>query len=484
MNAQVRRIFAVALLMFLVLALSLTLIQVVNAPSLKADGRNSRQILQAAERERGAIIVEGNPIAYSERLDDGTERFRRVYPAGGTYAAVTGFFSAVNLYATGMEAAANEVLEGETSELFMQRLRNLFAGRPRQGGGVELTLSAALQQAAADALGDRAGAVVVEDVKTGKILALYSSPTFDPNPLASLDTAVALEADQNLQDDPSRPMNNRAIASDRYAPGSVFKILTATAMLESGLTPDTVVDSPPTMTLPGTETQLSNIEGSYCGSGQVSLREAFARSCNTTFALAVANLPAGKLQQVTKDYGFGAELEIPLEVTPSYFPDELNAAQLATSAIGQFEVAVTPLQMAMVTQAVANGGQMMQPYLVNRTLDADNRERSVTEPEVLATPISAEVAAQLTDMMKAVVSEPYGTGASMALDGVSVAAKTGTAEVGDGSYTNAWSVAFAPADNPQLAVSVIVEGDENNPTPHGGDVAGPIVRKLLEVGLQ
>lgn len=484
MNAQVRRLFTVVLVMFLALGVAATVIQFFSAPTLLADGRNSRRILQSAERDRGPIIVGGTPVAYSERLDDGTARFQRVYPEGALYAPITGYFSAVNLSATGMEGAADHILEGDTSDLFWQRLQNLVAGRSRQGGGVELTVSDALQRAAAQALGDRRGAVVVEEAKTGRILALYSSPSFDPNPLASLDSTTVEAADAQLQEDPARPLNNRAIASDRYAPGSVFKIITAAAMLESGVTADTVLSSPVSMTLPGTETTLSNIESSDCGSGEVSLTEAFARSCNTTFALASANLPAGSLADMAKRFGFGESLTIPLTVTPSTFPSDINAAQLAMSAIGQYEVAVTPLQMAMVGQAVANGGTMMHPYLVDKVLDADNREVSTQKPQELSKPISPEIAATLTAMMRAVVEQPYGTGTSMAIPGVAVAAKTGTAEVGDGSTSNAWAVAFAPADNPQLVVSVIVEGDESDPLPHGGTVAGPIARTLLETGLQ
>lgn len=484
MNTQVRKIFALVLVMFLALGAALTWIQFVHAPALKADPRNTRKMLQAAERERGAIIVQGAPIAYSERLEDGTSRFRRVYSQGDLYAPATGFFSPVTMYSTGIEAAENNVLEGESSGLLNQRLRNLFAGQPRQGGGVELTLDSDLQQTAADALQGKRGAVVVEDAKTGAILALYSSPSFDPNPLASLDTSVALEADTALQNDPERPLNNRAIASDRYAPGSVFKIVTAAALLESGITPDTLLDSPVSMVLPGTETSLSNIDGQECGSGEVTLEEAFARSCNTTFALAVAGLPEGKLGRTAADFGFGEAIDIPLPVTPSYFPTELNGAQLATSAIGQFEVAVTPLQMAMITQAVANGGVMMEPYLVSRILDADNQEVRQTMPSPMGTAVSPTVAAQLGQMMQQVVDAPYGTGWALGIPGVSVAGKTGTAEVGDGSYSNAWTVAYAPAEDPRIVVSVVVEGDDQLPIAHGGSVAAPIAQRLLEVGLR
>lgn len=485
MNAQVRKIFVIVLGMFLALGVASTLIQFVYAPDLGADGRNVRRLLQAAERDRGPIVVAGEPVAYSERLED-SRRYQRTYPQGPLYAGVTGYFSAMNLSATGIEAAEDEVLEGDSSELFWQRVKNLFAGKERQGGGVTLTLDQELQQVAADSLGGRAGAVVAMEAKTGKILSLYSSPTFDPNPLASLDTAVAEEASQNLNADPSRPLVNRAIGGDLYAPGSVFKILTVTAMLESGVTPETVLPSPPSTILPGTETPMYNNEDAECGSGEVSLTEAFARSCNTTFAIASEKLPARAMQDVTARFGFGDGISIPLSVTPSSFPEEPSPAELAMSAIGQFDVKVTPLQMAMVTQAVANGGAMMQPYLVDTIRDADNRVRSQTEPSVLSNPLTAEQASSINAMMRAVVDQPFGTGQSMAIDGVSVAAKTGTAETqtADGQVrANAWAVGFAPAEDPQIVVSVIVEGDDNDPIPHGGDVAGPIARTLMERGL-
>lgn len=481
MNAQVRRVFVVVLLLFLTLGVAATVIQFFQAPSLYADARNSRQILQAMEKDRGPIIVDESAIVFSERVDG--HQYQRDYAEGPLYAAVTGYFSSVNMSATGMEAAADTILQGDTSELFVQRLRNLVAGRPRQGGGVRLSLNPQMQKVAAQQLDGRYGAAVALDVKDGKVLALYSSPTFDPNQMASLNSQDALDAYDKLINDPGRPLNNRAIASDRYAPGSVFKILTAAAMLENGVTPETKLPSPVSMTLPDTDTQLSNIEQSECGDGNVTLTEAFARSCNTTFALASEKLGDGQLRDVTARFGFGAPLSIPLTVTPSYFPEETNAAQLATSAIGQFEVAVTPMEMAMVTAAVANDGVMMQPRLVSKILDADNQVVSATKATELATPISKEVAQQLRGMMVAVVNEPYGTGGSMAIPDVTVAGKTGTAEVGDGNYTNAWAVAFAPAENPQIAVAVLIEGDANDPTPHGGPVAGPVAQQLLEAGL-
>ena len=286
-----------------------------------------------------------------------------------------------------------------------------------------------------------------------------------------------------MESDPARPLDNRAIAANRYAPGSTFKILTAVAMLESGVQPTTKLDSPATTLLPGTRTEISNIYGNECGDGQPTFTEAFARSCNTTFVIASEELPDGKLKEVADRFGFGKALRIPLSVTPSTFPNVEDAAQLALSSIGQFEVQVTPLQMAMVAAAIGNEGTVMQPYLVDAVVDADNRVMSQTSPRRLSQATTERVASQVKDMMIQVVSGPGGGGAA-AVNGIQVAAKTGTAEVGDGSRTNAWTVAFAPADDPKIAVAVIVEGSEQYPDPLGGEVAAPIVRQLLEVGLR
>lgn len=482
MNPQIRRLFVVTLGLFAVLGVAVTLVQFVLAPSLVADQRNARRYLQAAERDRGPIIVADAPVALSERLD-ATNSFQRRYPEGPLYSAATGYFSAVHQSATGIEKAENQALEGESSQMFWQRLRNLFAGKPRQGGGVVLTLDPAMQQVAADALDGKIGAAVAVDVQTGAVLTLYSSPSFDPNPLASLDEAIASEATAALEADPTRPLDNRAIAGNRYAPGSVFKILTSVAMLEAGVSPGTELDSPPTTVLPGTSTSVQNVEGTECGSGKVTFAEAFARSCNTTFVIASQSLPSGALQDVTERFGFGQPLYMPLSVTPSVFPENPDAAQLAMSAIGQFDVQVTPFEMAMVTATIANGGVMMQPFLVQSIVDADNTQLSKTQPRELGNPISASIANEITTMMIGVVEQPYGTGSAAAIPGIQVAAKTGTAETGIGDRTNAWTVAFAPADNPRIAVAVVVEGTDADPSPHGGDIAAPIVRQLLEVGL-
>ena len=441
-----------------------------------------RTNLHAAEIDRGPIIVEKTAIASSELDDD--NHYTRVYDQGSLYVSATGYFSSVGYGSTGIEAAQENVLDGQSQTLLGQRLRNLLTGEKRQGGGVELTLRASMQEAAAAALGDRKGAVVALDAKTGAILALYSSPSFDPNALASRDAGEVQDAYATLDADPKNPMLNRTI-SERYAPGSTFKVLTAIALIENGIAnPDTRMDSPVSTTLPGTNTEVSNIESSTCGDGKPTLTEAFARSCNTTFVLASEKLTTQQLTDVTKRFGFGHEQEIPLTVIPSVFPSDADSAQLAMSSIGQYTVQATPMQMAQVAQTIANGGQMMSPYLIKQIVDADNQTIRKTKATEAGRPISADTASKVTGMMQAVVSQPYGSGTPMALPNVSVAAKTGTAETGDGDRANAWAIGFAPADNPQIAFAVIVEGDETNPTPHGGDVAGPVAKAVLEAGLQ
>jgi len=482
MNAQIRKIFVVVLIMFAMLGLAVTNTQFISAPSLNADPRNVRTNLHAAEIDRGPIIVEKTAIASSELDDD--NHYTRVYDQGSLYVSATGYFSSVGYGSTGIEAAQENVLDGQSQTLLGQRLRNLLTGEKRQGGGVELTLRASMQEAAAAALGDRKGAVVALDAKTGAILALYSSPSFDPNALASRDAGEVQDAYATLDADPKNPMLNRTI-SERYAPGSTFKVLTAIALIENGIAnPDTRMDSPVSTTLPGTNTEVSNIESSTCGDGKPTLTEAFARSCNTTFVIASEKLTTQQLTDVTKRFGFGHEQEIPLTVIPSVFPSDADSAQLAMSSIGQYTVQATPMQMAQVAQTIANGGQMMSPYLIKQIVDADNQTIRKTKATEAGRPISADTASKVTGMMQAVVSQPYGSGTPMALPNVSVAAKTGTAETGDGDRANAWAIGFAPADNPQIAFAVIVEGDETNPTPHGGDVAGPVAKAVLEAGLQ
>lgn len=484
MNAQIRRLFLVILAMFALLVLALTNNQFLRAHSLTTDARNTRAIYQAAETARGPIIVGGEAVATSTKIDD-TRRYQRSYPQGPLYAPVTGYFSVSFSSATGLESAADSTLDGQTDALAIQRIRNLVTGQPRQGGGLVLTINPQMQRVAAEQLGNRRGAVVALDARTGAILALYSSPSFDPNTLAGSDVSEAAQTHEKLVSDPSKPLSNRAIAGDLYAPGSTFKILTTVALLEKGVAaPDTRMPSPVETPLPGSSSVVSNIESNECGDGEPTLTEAFARSCNTTFVLASTHLTHTDLAEVAARFGFGQEMTVPLRVTPSVFPSSTDSAQLALSSIGQFSVRATPMQMATVAQVIANGGEMMEPYLINEVVDHDLQVRSTTAPTSRGKILEPKTAQALTTMMRAVVDEPYGTAGELALEGVPVAAKTGTAEVGDDSErANAWVVGFAPADDPKIAFAVVIEGDDQTPVPHGGTTAAPVARALVEAGL-
>ncbi|MDO5048995.1 MAG: penicillin-binding transpeptidase domain-containing protein [Actinomycetaceae bacterium] len=477
MNSQIRKLYLVVFLMVLSLTMAATYIQFVAAPELNADARNSRTILHAAERDRGPIIVDGVAIAESVKIE-GSRRFERSYPGGDLYAHTTGWFSSTLGSSTGLESAADAILEGDAPSLFTQRVQNLLTGQERRGGGIDLTIDAPMQEAAASALGGRKGAVVALEAKTGAIKALYSSPSFSPDKLATTDSGAALEYYKTLEDDPAKPLYNRAIGGDRYPPGSAFKIVTAAAMLESGeYTPDTNIDGPATYTLPGTATELPNITGLPCGDGNPTLSEAFARSCNTSFAIGGVEVGADALQEKASAFGFGEKLNIPMYVTPSQFPESINEAQTGLVSIGQSDLQVTPMQMAMIGAAVANDGTIMKPYIIDSVLNSDLEVQDTTEPEVFSEALTPQVASQLRSMMVSVVETRYGTGGSMFIDGQTVAAKTGTAEAGD--HNIAWSIAFIANDNP-IVVAVAVEGDELTPSPGGGSDAGPVVRAVLQ----
>lgn len=484
MNPQIRQLYVLIVTMFAILGLALSLIQVVQAPKLNADSRNSRTILHAATIDRGPIIVNGTPIATSLR-DEQSKRYQRTYHQGPLYAAVTGYFSIFGT-STGIESAAEDILDGDSRALLGQRLKNLFTGEKRQGGGINLTIDPRLQQVAAEQLGQRRGAVVVIDVSTGAIRALYSSPTYDPNAISTFDSEASAAAFDTLAKDPTQPLINRAIGGDRYAPASTAKILTTIALLEKGaVTPSTQVNAPPSINLPGSESTVSNIENSECGDGNPTFSEAFARSCNTPFIELSQKITAKELSSVAERFGFGRELTIPLTVTPSFFPEDMDVAQTALASIGQYSVQATPLQMAMVAQGIAARGTIKRPYLIESIVDADLQIQDETQPREYATVSSPEITGQIAEMMREAVAAPYGTATALDIPGIPVAAKTGTAEAGaNGERTNAWAIGFAPYNDPKLAFAVLVEGDEQTPVVYGGQTAAPIARALMEVALQ
>lgn len=483
MNVPIRRLATLACLMFLALMISVTMVQFVRAPELVADSRNSRTIYEEYGRERGPIIVADQEIVSSEPVDN-LYSYQRTYNQGELYAHATGYFSVAFNSMTGVERYENSVLGGSDQSLALQRLRDLFTGDSQRGGGVELTLDPEIQQAAVDALAGQRGAIVVLEPDTGRILAMVSVPSYDPNLLASHDSAAAQENYDALVADPNQPLLNRATGGDLYTPGSVFKVVTATAMLENGYEVDERIDAPTDYSPPGTSHVIHNPGELACGdgSGEATLLEALRQSCNTPFAIAAVDLGEDAMREQAEKFGFGQDLSIPMPVRSSQFPDTTGQAELAQVGFGQFETRVSPLQMAMVASAIANDGSLMQPYLVERTLSADLDEVSTTSPREFSRAMSEETAQEMTDMMVEVVAN--GTGYRAQIQGVEVAGKTGTAEISSAIPPHAWFIGFAPADNPEVAIAVMVENGGNQGFgTDGGSLAAPMAQSVMLTAL-
>ncbi len=479
MNATIRRTAVALGVLILALMINANVLAVIQNDELRARDGNRRQIIDEYDQQRGSILVGRNAVAKSVPTDERL-RYLRVYSQGQTYAPATGYYSVYG--ATGIEKAEDELLAGSDDRLFVDRLTTLFSGQQQQGGTVVLTLDADAQRAAFEGLGGQEGAVVALDPRTGAILALASSPSFDPNLLASHDPTVVSDNYEELRKDPGDPLLNRSI-QQVYPPGSLFKVVVSAAALSSGeYTPQTEIPGPAVLDLPETSATISNFDDSPCLDGQVTLTEALALSCNTAFAKIGLDLGDDALRDQAEKFGFNERLDIPLAVTPSIYPSDLNAPQTAQSAIGQYDVRATAMQMAMVGAGVANDGVVMTPYLVAEERAPDLSTLSVTEPEPMSRAVSSEVAGELSDMMVTVVSN--GTGGSAAIPGVSVGGKTGTAQDGN-RPPHVWFMAFAPAEDPQVAVAVIVEnGGRLGEAATGGAVAGPIARQVMEAVLQ
>jgi peptidoglycan glycosyltransferase len=459
---------------------NITVIQVVLAEDYRDRPGNQRVLLQEYGRERGPILVGPDPVARSVETGD-TLRYLRTYSNGPLFAPVTGFYSLV-YGATGLERTENRILTGRSSLFVVDRAEQLFAGREPAGGAVSTTIDARAQRAAFNGLRGFKGAVVAIEPATGRILASVQSPSFDPNQLSSHDPAAIREYYATLEADPAKPLLNRPIVS-LNPPGSTFKLVTAAAALASGrFTPDSVIPGPRTYDLPDSTKRIRNWNGQSCGPGDVvTLRQALAISCNTAFAWLGNQLGDDALRTQAQLMGFDESFEIPLRAATSRFPEDPDEPQTAMSAIGQFDVRATALQMAMVTAAIGNSGKTMYPYLVQEVRGPDLAILQTTEPKLYDQAMTPLNAAQLTEMMVNVVEN--GTGSNAKIPGVSVGGKTGTAQTGNDNPAVAWFVAFAPAQSPEVAGAVVVE-DAGAPEVSGNQRAAPIARSVSEAVLR
>lgn len=478
MNKQLRRVSTLVLLMFLALFASTTIIQYFQKENLQSDGRNARTIYASFQTERGQILVDGQPIAYSEPVG-GRYNYQRVYPAGPIYSTVTGYFS-VQPSAGGLESELGSFLGGNSDAQFLDRLNAILTGRDPQGASVELTIDPVVQQTAWDALGDYTGAVVAIDPKTGAILALVSKPTYDPNALAVHDADLVQATYEALLADPTDPLIDRGIQGDLNPPGSTFKLVVAAAALESGqYTPDSTFPNPTSIDLPGTTTPITNSADSNCGGGgEATIATALRLSCNIPFAQLAGALGDDVIRAQAEEFGFGDSFEIPMPTEPSSYPATESDAETWLTGFGQASVRASPLQMAMVSAAIANGGTLMQPTLVESIVAPDLSVLQSLDPQVYSTPLSAQNASLLSQMMVAGVSN--GVASNARINGVEVAGKTGTAENGQGEAYTLWFTGFAPANDPRVAVAVVLEDRQ---TGFGNLLAAPIARSVMEAVL-
>lgn len=482
MMRELRRVSIGILILFGTLFTSTTIIQVFQTDNLRVDPRNVRTLYDSYSAERGSIIVGNTSIAESVPSDDVYE-FQRTYSGGGLYAPVTGYFS-INQGLSGLESAMNDQLSGQSNAQFFDQILSLVTGKNPRGASIKLTLNASVQQAARDALGNLTGAAIALDPKTGQILALVSTPSYDPNELASHDTAKAADAYNNLLNSSNNPLSNRAIAGTLYHPGSVFKLVVAAAALDSGvMSEQSTVPNLDTLQLPLSSSVIHNAIAGTCGPGtDVTIAQALQYSCNIPFAEIGQKVGEKTIRDYAEKFGFGARVEIPMTSTASMYPSGMDDAQLMLSSFGQYNVQVSPLQVAMVTSAIANGGLLMKPTVVDSVLAPDLTPLTSFEASEYSQPISAETASALVRMM--INNVQNGVASNAAISGVTVAGKTGTAENGDGRPYTLWFTGFAPAEDPRVVVAVVVEnGGGLGQSGTGNAVAAPIARKIMEAVL-
>ncbi len=485
MNKQIRRLAVALLACYLVLFVQLNVLAVGRQRELNADPRNNRQTERDFNRPRGAILAaDGTVLARSVPTLRGAQfKYQREYPTGDLFGNVTGYYT-FSFGSTQIERTQNEVLMGDTSEQKLRAISGLFSGDDNTGS-VALTMRPDVQQVAADALGTREGSVVVMDPHTGAVIAMISNPRYNPADVAVHDAKKAEDVLTFLNALPGKPLLANAY-QERYMPGSAFKVITTATAFETGVTsldrvfPDATQYIPPQTTDP-----IGNYGGTVCGGTMVVV---FYRSCNIPFAQLAIEVGPGRMVEGTKKWGIGepVPIDLPAPAASAFgevadFTDQLPL--LAIGGFGQGSTTMVPLHMAMIASTIANGGVMMQPHVVEATLDHGGGVLTRTTPSAWKTPISAATAETLTTLMIGVVNQ--GTGTAMALEGgIQAAAKTGTAQlnVTGPERSNAWIIGFAPAVDPQYAVAVVLKGgpDDEVSASTGGRLAGPIAKQVLD----
>jgi len=481
MNKPLRRIAIFCGLLILTLLLRDNYLQYLKADSLASDTKNRRVNITRYATPRGNIVVGGKAITGSVETT-GDYKYKRTWTNGPMWAPVTGYSSQA-FGANQLERLEDGILSGNDDRLFFRNTLDMITGKEKEGGSVVTTLNAAAQKAAYQGLGDKKGAVAAIEPSTGKILALVSTPSYDPSKFAGSSNKDAEEWNKvQKKNDRDDPMLNRALR-ETYPPGSTFKVVTAAAALENGEASgiDDKTDTPDPFPLPQSSNKLTNEHGEC---KNATLRYALMVSCNTVFAKMADNVGNEKMIDQATKFGFNeAELDTPVRAAESIYPKD-NAPQNALDGIGQGSNRATPLQMAMVASAVANDGKLMKPYMVDQ-IWAKLDPLETTEPQQLSQAVSAKTAQALQKMMETVVEDPLGTGGKAKIDGVKVGGKTGTAQHGlnNSEKPYAWFISYAKLSDGSapVAVAVVVEdGAANRGDITGGGLAGPIARDVMK----
>ncbi|MFE7128791.1 penicillin-binding transpeptidase domain-containing protein [Streptomyces sp. NPDC057617] len=482
MNKTIRRTAVTCLLLVLALLVRATWVQAYEAKALADDKHNRRNIIAQYAQPLGDIIVAGSPVTGSRKTTGSDLAYERTYTDGALYAPVTGYSSQA-YGSTQIEGIYSDVLDGTDS-----RLKNpidALLGKQTAPGDVLTTIDPAVQEAGYRALGSKQGAAVAIDPVTGRVLAVVSTPSYDPTRISGTTDG---DAWKELTGDPAKPMVNRALRQP-LPPGSTFKLVVAAAALEDGLygSVDEPTDSPDPYTLPTTTTVLGN-ENSSAPCENASIRTALAYSCNTVFGKMADDLGQDKVRAMAERFGFDdTTQDVPVRASESVYPSGMDRAQTALSGIGQFDVTATPLQMAMVSAALANDGMLAAPHMVSKVVNASGDTlRSYPDGDTTRI-VSSSTAEQLRSAMVTVVED--GTGTNARVDGAEVGGKTGTAQHGvDNSRTPyAWFTSYAKdsATGKEVAVAVVVEDSgAARSEVSGNGLAAPVAQKMMTAALK
>ncbi|MGW7369925.1 peptidoglycan D,D-transpeptidase FtsI family protein [Streptomyces sp. NPDC054841] len=487
MNKTIRRAAVFSLLLVLALLVRATWVQAYKAEALADDKHNRRNTIAQYAQPLGDIVVAGSPVTGSRTTEGSDLAYKRTYTKGELYAPVTGYSSQA-YGATQLEGIYSDVLDG-TDNLLKNPL-DLLTGKQAKPGDVLTTVDPAVQKAGFEALGDKKGAAVAIDPKTGRILGIVSTPSYDPSTISGTTDG---DAWKQLTGDKDQPMLNRALRQP-LPPGSTFKLVVAAAALEDGLysSVDERTDSPDPYTLPNTRTVLEN-ENKSAPCEDATMRTALRYSCNNVFGKMAADLGKEKVRAMAEKFGFNdAEQDVPVRASKSVYPTDMDSAQTALTGIGQFEVTATPLQMAMVSAALANDGLMASPHMVSKVVDADGDTLQSYGDSGAERIVSSSTAEQLRSAMVTVVED--GTGSNARISGAEVGGKTGTAQHGENNSKTpyAWFTSYAKtagggdgATGKEVAVAVIVEDSgAARSEVSGNGLAAPIAQKMMEAALR